>query len=64
MNLPNPSASLAPQPASPMADEDDGINLLDMVDVLLDQKYLIAIITASVSNFLANDRWTFRRKRP
>lgn len=25
---------------------------------------VIAIITASVSNFLANDRWTFRRKRP
>lgn len=25
---------------------------------------VIAILAASVSNFLANDRWTFRRKRP
>jgi dolichol-phosphate mannosyltransferase len=24
---------------------------------------IIAIVAASVSNFLANDRWTFRRKR-
>jgi tyrosine-protein kinase Etk/Wzc len=31
-----------------MADEDDGINLLDMVDVLLDQKFLIALVTAIV----------------
>ena len=25
---------------------------------------LIAIVIASVSNFLANDLWTFRRRRP
>ncbi|MCX7239878.1 MAG: GtrA family protein [Burkholderiales bacterium] len=25
---------------------------------------VIAILSASVSNFLANDRWTFRRKQP
>jgi putative flippase GtrA len=25
---------------------------------------IIAILSASVSNFLANDRWTFRRRRP
>ncbi|NBX56057.1 MAG: hypothetical protein EBT70_13535 [Betaproteobacteria bacterium] len=25
---------------------------------------LIAIVVASISNFLANDRWTFRRRPP
>jgi dolichol-phosphate mannosyltransferase len=25
---------------------------------------LIAIVVASISNFVANDRWTFRRRPP
>ena len=50
MNLPNASGQAAQPslPNQPMGDDDDGINLLDMLDVVLDQKLLIAAVTAVV----------------
>ena len=50
MNLPNPSAQSAQptQPNLPMGEDDDSINLLDLLDVVLDQKILIAAVTAVV----------------
>lgn len=48
MNLPNPSAQSAQPslPNLPMGDDDDSINLLDLLDVVLDQKMLIGAVTA------------------
>ncbi len=50
MNLPNPSAQAAQPSAAnlPMGEDDDSINLLDLLDVVLDQKKLIAAVTAAV----------------
>jgi tyrosine-protein kinase Etk/Wzc len=48
MNLPNPSAQLAQQTPAPMGEEEDSINLLDLLDVVLDQKNLIAAVVAAV----------------
>lgn len=48
MNLPNPSAQPVQQPAMPVGEEDESLNLLDLLDVVLDQKYLIAIVMAIV----------------
>ena len=48
MNLPNPSAQAAQPslPNLPMGEDDDSINLLDLLDVVLDQKMLIGAVTA------------------
>jgi tyrosine-protein kinase Etk/Wzc len=48
MNLPNPSAQSAQPslPNLPMGEDDDSINLLDLLDVVLDQKMLIGAVTA------------------
>jgi tyrosine-protein kinase Etk/Wzc len=48
MNLPNPSAQPAQQPAMPLGEDDDSINLLDLLDVVLDQKKLIGAVMAAV----------------
>ena len=49
MNLPSPSAQNAAQNPMPMGgDEDDSINLLDLLDVVLDQKKLIGAVMAAV----------------
>lgn len=48
MNLPNPSAQPVQQIAMPVGEDDDGINLLDLLDVVLDQKNLIAAVMAAV----------------
>lgn len=46
MNPPNAS-QLAPQPAVGIDDEEEGINLLGLLDVVLDQRWLIAGVTAA-----------------
>lgn len=46
MNLPAQPAQTALQP---VVDEDDGISLLDMLDVVLDHRWLIAGVTALVA---------------
>ena len=54
MNLPSPGASTTSQPvyqpgmqpATPPVEDDDEINFLDLLDSLLDQKYLIAAVAA------------------
>jgi tyrosine-protein kinase Etk/Wzc len=46
MNL--PATAPNPQPAMPMGDDDDSINLLELLDVVLDQKWLIGGVTAGV----------------
>jgi tyrosine-protein kinase Etk/Wzc len=51
MNFPTPVPLPSPQsgPAVPvMQDEDDSINLLDLLDIVLDQRWLIAAVTALV----------------
>lgn len=50
MNLPNPSAQAAQPSAAnlPMGEDDDSLNLLDLLDVVLDQKKLIAAVTVVV----------------
>ncbi|MGV1046028.1 polysaccharide biosynthesis tyrosine autokinase [Limnohabitans sp.] len=48
MNLPNPSAQPVQQPAMPQGEDDDSINLLDLLDVVLDQKKLIGAVMAAV----------------
>ena len=48
MNLPNPSAQLAQQNTPSMGEDDDSINLLDLLDVVLDQRNLIAGVLAIV----------------
>lgn len=45
MNLPAQAA--LQQPALPMGDDDDSINLLDLLDVVIDQKWVIGAVTAA-----------------
>jgi tyrosine-protein kinase Etk/Wzc len=45
MNL--PAQAPLQQPALPMGDDDDSINLLDLLDVVLEQKWAIGAVTAA-----------------
>jgi tyrosine-protein kinase Etk/Wzc len=46
MNAPLNNPQLAAQPGGPMAEDEDSINLLELLDVVLDHRWLIAAITA------------------
>ena len=48
MNLPTTSNPSPQTPNPPMGEDDDSINLLDLLDVVLDQKRLIAAVTAII----------------
>lgn len=47
MNLPHANVQPMQQPM-PMGEDDDSINLLDLLDIVLDQKKLIAAVTAII----------------
>ncbi len=47
MNLPSANQQAAQPTAAAMDDDDDSINLLDLLDVVIDQKWAIAAVTAA-----------------